>query len=124
MTATMNTATSTVGTTLANAVATRLEAGRILAFSHPEYCGIGLQCKDGVFVLAEVQDGRMPTAEEVRQWRAAGDQVEYQQFATRSAFVAWLAAQSDASLSGRALAKTFLHDNQRLTLARLRAFAA
>lgn len=113
-----------VGDALANAVASRLESGHILADSHPEYCGVGLACQGGIFVYAEVNDGQIATEAEYQRNSARGDRMEFHSFASRAYFVAWLSVQSDGSLSGRHLADASLHGNQRLTLKRLQDFAA
>ncbi|MET3133091.1 hypothetical protein AAKU55_003373 [Oxalobacteraceae bacterium GrIS 1.11] len=110
-----------VGPDLANAVAARLEAGQMLCYSHPEYCGMGLRHTDGVFLYGEVQDGEMMSQSQSLQ--AGADRGQLLAFASRAQFVAWLAAQSDLSLSGRELPQEWLRENQRLTLERLRAFA-
>ena len=52
----------------------------------------------------------------------AGEAGEFLAFAQREQFVAWLAGQSDLSLSGLDLPQEWLRANQRLSLARLRAF--
>lgn len=114
----------TVGLALAEAVADRLEAGQILAHRHPEYCGIGLQCVNGVFIVAEATDGEMPNESQYQQYKQRGDEIEFQAFHSRAQFVAWLAAQSDDSLSGQELANEWSRNNQRLTLARLQGFIA
>jgi hypothetical protein len=114
---------STVGAVLAEAVATRLQAGERLAYHHPEYCGMGLHYSGGAFIYCEVNDGDMPDQQQYQQWKASGNAGEFLAFADRAGFVAWLAAQSDASLSGRDLSQAWLHDNQRLTLKRLQEFA-
>lgn len=118
----MTTTSPLIGTALAEQVATRLEQGVTLAFDHPEYCGMGLQFVDGVYVYAEVQDGRLPLPRNLQGGPMAN--MEHAMFTTRDAFVAWLAAQSDQSLSGATLADEFLRNNQRLTLERLQQFVA
>ncbi len=111
-----------VGLALANACADKLEQGGKLCYSHRDYCGIGLHFADGKFIYCEVFDGEMPSQSQYAQWQQHGPVGAFTAFAERGAFVEWLAAQTDTSLSGRELADTFLHDNQRLTLARLREF--
>lgn len=113
-----------VGQELAESVADRLQAGQVLAHSHPEYCGVGLQFAEGQFVCAEVYDGQLPTAAQFLSFQERGEDMEYRAFATRATFVAWLAEQTDSSLSGRELSRTWLHNNQRLSIARLREFVA
>jgi hypothetical protein len=118
----MTTTSPLIGAALAGQVATRLEQGKTLAYDHPEYCGMGLQFVDGMFVYAEVQDGRLPLPRNLQGGPMAG--MEHAMFATRDAFIAWLAGQSDQSLSGQQLADEFLRNNQRITLERLQQFVA
>ncbi len=120
----MNASPLLVGPALAEAVATRLESGRILANSHPEYCGIGLQHAGGKFIVSEVYDGELFSESQYAQARQRGDQPEFAVFASRAEFVAWLAQQSDESLAGQNLAQEWLRGNQRLSLARLQEFIA
>lgn len=115
---------SPLGLDLATAVAERLLAGHVLAHTHRDYGGVGLQVQDGVFVLSEVFDGQLLTVAQASLARQQGQTVEFQTFAGRHEFVAWLAAQSDDSLSGREHARAWLHDNQRLSRSRLLAFVA
>jgi hypothetical protein len=56
----MTNSSDIVGLALAQAVANQLEQGLVLAFNHRDYCGMGLQYIDGVFMYAEVQDGYLP----------------------------------------------------------------
>ncbi len=105
-----------VGKALAQAVAQRLMTGEVLAYQHRDYCCIGLLFTDGVFVCGEVYEGSLSL-------QAWGETCEHHIFSTRSEFVNWLAKQTDDSLAGKQLAHEFNRDNQRLTLARLRAFA-
>ncbi len=91
------------GRALAEKVADALDRGVSVAFSHRDYCGMGLVKAPAGYVYGTFYDGS-PEPE--------------QTFATRDAFVTWLAAQSDARLSGRADGP-FLWQNQRLTRARL-----
>lgn len=118
----MDTAHPIVGVDLAQAVARALEAGRILADSHRDYCGVGLQYHDGRFIYAEVYDGDLMSERQAQKAQASGAAVQFRAFATRAEFVAWLAAQSDVSLSGQELSDPWLHNNQRLTIARLTDF--
>lgn len=110
-----------VGMTLANAVADQLAAGRSLAHKHPEYCGMGLHCADGVFIYSEVFDGDLLNPTQHQNLTAGGSTVEFQAFPDRAAFVQWLAAQTDDSLSGQGL-EQWRVNNQRLSLQRLTEF--
>ncbi len=112
-----------VGLALANACADKLETGARLCYEHREYCGMGLHFAEGKFIYCEVFDGEMPNETQYKQWKQNGTEGEFLAFADRAAFITWLAAQTDTSLSGRDASDAFLHDNQRLSLARLREFA-
>ncbi|MEN9865553.1 MAG: hypothetical protein RL748_1143 [Pseudomonadota bacterium] len=120
----MTTASDLFGLALANAVADRLSSGAILAYTHREYCGTGLAFENGAFIFGEVYDGQLPSPTQVLNMQERGESVEYQSFASRADFVAWLAAQSDDSLSGQNLAQDWQRGNQRLTRQRLQEFIA
>lgn len=113
---------ATVGSDLADRVAQVLEAGKVLAHQHRDYCGMGLRYADGKFIYGEVNDGLLPSDHEVKHWQAGGD-IERRSFSSRLAFVEWLASQSNESLSGANLTQEWLRNNQRLTVERLEAFA-
>lgn len=112
-----------VGVSLAMQVARKLENGAILAHAHRDYCGIGLRYVDGTYVCGEVFDGALPSPTEVKAWQESA-KVEWMAFESRPAFVAWLSRQSDDSLSGQHLPQAFAHDNQRLTIERLKKFVS
>lgn len=118
----MMTTQDPIGSELAALVADRLLAGQVLADRHPEYCGAGLAFVEGVFVHAEVYDGEILTPSAAARMRQGGQSVECEAFASREAFVAWLAAQTDEALSGLALPDEWRRGNQRVTAARLRDF--
>jgi hypothetical protein len=122
----MSNSSDTVGIELAQAVATKLEQGFVLAFNHRDYCGMGLQYIDGVFMYAEVQDGFLPTIENLRDDQQSGAMANIQHllFYTRAEFIDWLASQSDHTLSGSAIADEFIRNNQRLTVKRLQEFVS
>ena len=117
----MNAISPSVGLLLANQVASALESGKILAYSHRDYCGIGLRFVDQVFVCGEVNDGELPSPKEVAYWQEGGN-FEQKIFDSKEEFVQWLAAQTDESLSGKNLEQEWLRNNQRLSISRLRAF--
>jgi hypothetical protein len=107
-----------IGRPLAEAVATRLQAGGSLHETDKEYCGHGLFWTRGRFVLTEVWNGD------------ALIESRYTLWSDREPFVAFLAAQSDYSLAGADpqvpelfTADPFHLNNQRLSRQRLRAFA-
>ncbi len=78
--------TEKYGKIFAEQVANGLQRGGYVAHSHRDYCGMGLEFRDGVFTYAEVHDGYF---------------TEYAslQWSSRELFIAWLANQSDASLA-------------------------
>jgi hypothetical protein len=112
-----------VGETLATKVARQLEAGNILAYNHRDYCGVGLRFADGIYVYGAVYDGYLPTAIEAKDYDSSSNE-ERRHFHSRESFVAWLAIQSDVSLSGTELSNSWLWYNQRLIIARLTEFVA
>jgi hypothetical protein len=113
-----------VGTALAEAVASRLESGHVLAHKHPEYCGVGLQHANGAFIVSEVFDGELFSESQYANACQRGERPEFAAFHSRAEFVAWLAQQSDESFSGKDLPQEWLRGNQRLSLTRLREFVA
>lgn len=98
--------TKPYGTAVAQKVANYLENGGFIAYSHREYCGMGLiyDSKVKKYVYGSVQDGVNFYPENV--------------FQNAKDFVEWLAAQSDESLSGKDTDE-FTQNNQRITLERL-----
>lgn len=92
------------GAALANQVADALDRGVAMTYAHRDYCGMGLVRRPSGYAYGPVYDG---------------DLLDGTVFATRAAFVAWLADQSDATLSGRDESSPFDWDNQRITRARL-----
>ena len=92
------------GAALALQVVDALDRGVSVTYLHRDYCGMGLGRGDGGYLYGTVNDGHL-----------FDDTV----FATREAMVAWLARQSDATLSGREWDQPFLQNNQRITRARL-----
>ena len=95
------------GRELAEKVLGALDRGVRVASDHRDYCGMGLAKVTGGYVYGACYDGH-PDAEPT------------QVFATREAFVAWLAVQSDDLLAGREEENPFYRRNQRVTRARLR----
>jgi hypothetical protein len=117
----MNNVSPGVGLLLANQVASALEAGGILAYSHRDYCGIGLRFVDQVFVYGKVYDGKLPSPKEVAHLQEGGN-LEQRVFGSKEEFVQWLAGQTDESLSGKDLKQEWLQNNQRLSISRLKTF--
>lgn len=111
-----------VGVNVAKAVANSLEQGAVLAYTHRDYCGVGLRYADGEYIYGEVTDGDLPSTKQLQSWPSIPQQMERQTFGSRDAFVSWLSEQSDQSLSGERLHPEWLVGNQRLTLSRLIAF--
>jgi len=87
------------GIALAERVADHLTAGREIAYSHRDYCGMGLFFSRGGFEYSAVADGYPSSSDDNRS------------FSNREAFVAWLAQQSDVTL--------FNQGNQGISRARL-----
>jgi hypothetical protein len=92
------------GEALAGQVVDALDRGIEVANRHRDYCGMGLGRGDRGYIYGPVYDGYLS---------------EETTFPTREALVAWLAQQSDATLSGREAQLPFEWDNQRITRARL-----
>ena len=112
-----------VGAQVAEAVAKRLERGDMLAYSHRDYCGVGLRYADGEYIYGDVSDGQLPSTQELQRWLAVPVRMERRTFENRDVFVAWLSEQTDHSLYGEDLQPEWLVGNQRLTIGRLVAFA-
>jgi hypothetical protein len=92
------------GAVLADQVADALDRGVAVTYTHRDYCGMGMVRRPGGYTYGQVYDG---------------DLLDGTVFPTRAAFVAWLADQSDATLSGREGPLPFDWDNQRITRVRL-----
>lgn len=97
------------GPALAREVAEALDRGAAMMHAHRDYGGMGLARRGDGYAYGPVYDGEL---------------MEERVFPTKAAFVTWLAAQSDATLSGREAPSPFDWDNQRITRARLRAVIA
>lgn len=99
---------SPYGRELAEKVAEALQRGA-LAYSHRDYCGMGLETGSaGEYLYGEVWDG--------------GLAVTVHSFPDRTAFVNWLAVQSDASMAMLDAKDTWYWNNQVITRQRLEAF--
>jgi hypothetical protein len=92
------------GAMLAGQLADALDRGVAVTYVHRDYCGMGLVRRPDGYAYGPVYDG---------------DLLDSTVFPTRAAFIAWLAVQSDATLSGRDGPAPFDWDNQRITRARL-----
>lgn len=97
------------GAALAEQVADALRRGErgFLGYGHRDYCGFGLEYKAGEYRYGSIWEG---------------DLEAHQTFPDRAAFVQWLAAQSDFSLSQVDTPDPWLWDNQTLTQQRLQEF--
>lgn len=102
--------TECYGPVLADAVATKLEAGGVLGYGHRDYCGMGLEYRNAVWCYGEVWDGAMGAVD--------------QQWTSRQMFVDWLANQSDASLANLERQDSFYWGNQTIERVRLQAWLA
>ncbi|WP_205509611.1 hypothetical protein [Longitalea arenae] len=96
--------TESYGIALAAAVAEALTHNSI-GYGHRDYCGMGLEFRDGIYYYGELWDGFM--MEPTLQWPSKQD------------FVEWLAQQSDASLARLEAADAFYWGNQTITRKRL-----
>ena len=99
--------TAPFGNALAETVAEALKYGG-LGLSHRDYCGLGLELKDGSYRYGELYDGYMMQA--------------IHTFADRESFVNWLARQSNASLSRIEQPDAWTWGNQVITRQRLEEF--
>ena len=81
-----------------------------LGYGHRDYCGMGLEYKDGVYYYGELWDGYM--MEPLLKWPSMDD------------FVNWLAQQSDASLARLEAKESFYWGNQTITRQRLKTLVA
>lgn len=97
------------GDSLATRIAEKLQRGRILGYSHRDYCGTGFCYSDDRFQYIELQDGVFMT--------------ELESFKTKKKFIRWLSKQSDHSLA-RLGDDSFVSMNQTITQSRLKRFLA
>jgi hypothetical protein len=94
------------GRQLAEAVARKLQTYP-LCNSHRDYCGMGLEFRDGVYCYGEVYDGGLDPV---------------LRFTSSEAFVEWLSKQSDASLGRLEEKDPWYWGNQTLNRERLEGF--
>jgi hypothetical protein len=111
--------TPTFGRVMANRIADLLEKGETIVQGQKEFYGTGLAYVGGRFVYDDMRDGRLAC---LNQSPPAFDQA-LAIFSERAAFVAWLAGQSDESLSGKREHRDPWSKTQRITMSRLRAVA-
>jgi hypothetical protein len=112
--------TPTFGRVMANRIADLLEKGETIVQGQKEFYGTGLAFIDGRFVYDDLREGRLAC---LNQTPPTFDQA-LAIFSDRAAFVAWLAGQSDESLSGKREHRDPWSKTQRITMSRLRAVAA
>lgn len=101
------------GLPLTERVADYLQRGGEIAHRHPYFCGVGLAFRNGEFVYGYVEEGG--TDAFLDSTSLLG------RFPNREDFIAWLAVQSDTTLSGNEESDAFLRGNQRITRERLEA---
>jgi hypothetical protein len=101
--------TDQYGKDLAEKVATALLRGSI-GYGHRDYCGMGLEYRDGLYCYGSLWDGYM--GEEVKHW------------SSKEAFVNWLSQQSDASMARLEEKDPFFWGNQTISRGRLEEFVA
>lgn len=100
--------TDKFGTVLAGQVADVLHR-QSLAYSHRDYCGMGLELRDGFYMYGEVQDGCLQPS---------------LRFGERAEFVEWLSGQSDASLARLEENNAWYWGNQVINRERLEDFVS
>jgi hypothetical protein len=98
--------TEKFGLALAGKVAATL-LNYSLGYGHRDYCGMGLEYREGVYRYGELWDGYM--MEPLLKWSSKED------------FINWLAQQSDASLARLEAKDSFYWGNQTITRQRLKA---
>ncbi|WP_118950047.1 hypothetical protein [Taibaiella helva] len=98
--------TASFGTALATAVAVKLRSGHYLGYGHRDYCGMGMDYSEDRYRYGEIWDGYLEPQ---------------LSFPGQQDFIAWLAAQSTASLA-RLDDEDFYQGNQVITRTRLEAF--
>jgi len=107
------------GRVMASKIADLLEKGETIVQGQKDFCGTGLAFVDGRFVYDDMRDGRLACL--------ASTPPSFDQslavFSDRSAFVDWLAGQSDESLSGKREHRDPWSRTQRITMSTLRAVA-
>lgn len=96
--------TNPYGMELAAKVADALLRGSV-GYGHRDYCGTGLEYREGVYCYGELWDGYM--TEPILKWAAKQD------------FISWLAQQSDASMARLEAKEPFYWGNQTITRHRL-----
>ncbi|MBP1650683.1 MAG: hypothetical protein H6Q26_840 [Bacteroidetes bacterium] len=99
--------TESYGVELAEKVAERLLTANF-GFGHRDYCGMGLEYRNGVYYYGGLWDGIMD------------DKVL--SFTAKAEFVSWLAGQSDAGMARLNEADAFYWGNQTVTRQRLQEF--
>jgi hypothetical protein len=109
----------TFGRVMASRIADMLEKGETIVQGQKEFYGTGLAFVNGRFVYDDMRDGRLAC---LAQSPPAFDQA-LAIFSDRAEFVAWLAGQSDDSLSGKREHRDPWSKTQRITMSRLRAVA-
>lgn len=99
-----------IGYETANLVADKLEKGCFLGYRHRDYCGMAMTINEKQqFLYGELYDGTEFSVPMI--------------FENRDSFVAWLSAQSTASMA-RLEAEDFFKGNQIITRQRLLNFIA
>ena len=101
--------TTVYGMALAEKVADALLFNSI-GYSHRDYCGMGLEYRNGTYYYGELWDGYMmkPTL----------------QWSSKQSFVQWLAQQSDASCGRLEDSDPFYRSNQTINRQRLMGIIA
>jgi hypothetical protein len=107
------------GRVMASRIADLLEKGETIIQGHKDFCGTGLAFVDGRFLYDDMREGRLACLTTTPPSFDKALAV----FSDRSDFVAWLAGQSDESLSGKREHRDPWSRTQRITMSQLRAAA-
>ena len=97
------------GMNLAIRVADKLEDGFFLGYGHHDYCGMGMEYRNGKYYYSPLWDGGFDLDEPVV-------------YESRDTFINWLAAQSTATMARLDDEDVFYRGNQVITRQRLDAF--
>lgn len=97
------------GMELAIRVAKQLECGFSLGYGHRDYCGMGMEYRNGKYYYSPLWDG-------------AFDLDELAVYTSRDTFINWLAAQSTATMARLDDEDIFYRGNQVITRQRLEDF--
>lgn len=106
------------GQELAHKVYAYLERHLIIRYDHIGYCGTGFVLRDNKILYTHFDEWNLYTQSEI--YQPGGDYIGIiKSFESKEDFIAWLAEQSDDSLSGKESGDDWYINNQRITQKRL-----